>query len=572
MGNWKKTAISLLSAGVILSIIIGSGQQVMAQNNSNTSYEGLSFSGESNVPLAKPRWTTDIGKPLNELSLVPNVVTGNSSLFYVKDGVLIAKSVTSGTTLWSYGSKLQTNSVHLYGDFLYAYTADGSIYRVAAATGKGTRIYQVKAKPQQGQSAILDLSVDGTAIYLSSAAGLISIHSSTGKENWRTAGLSFPQMPQRVGHTLLVGAVESGAITVNTFYAIDAATGKTLWRLQGSHTGPLKVDGNKLYFLDDWPKNDTSKYFVDIDVVDLTTGKITASKSFFPLEEGKDPMYQYPERVIMDQNDVYAVVGGAGIYKTNFDADISVIKPTLIYDSGKWIAGPYNGKMFFKDEENMGIHGRKIGDNTDVGYAGLDNPVSRMDIINSGMYVGQTDGDIFAFNVTTGKPLFRYKTAARNYGAFQIVGNTLLAQAEGKVYAFDVPAELRKPIGADSGAFSKASAKLTIDGKVRQFEPSMMTSANRMFVPLRFLTEAIGAKVNYNKQNKQTTVTYGDRIFALSEGASYAVVGGKQIPLTFAPATINNALYIPVKDIGDLLGIGVTWNTGARTVEVTTKP
>ncbi|MNG08756.1 PQQ enzyme repeat protein [compost metagenome] len=150
------------------------------------------------------------------------------------------------------------------------------------------------------------------------------------------------------------------------------------------------------------------------------------------------------------------------------------------------MAGPYNGKLLFENPEKMGLHARKLFDNASVGYEGINNPISRLDMIDSGLYVGQTDGVIYALNVATGKAIFRYDTGARNYGAFQTAGHTLLVQAEGKLYGFLLPAELAKPLSAQSAAadsFAKAKAKLSIDGEDRAFEPGMMTSANRMFVP-----------------------------------------------------------------------------------------
>ncbi|MFC5649775.1 stalk domain-containing protein [Paenibacillus solisilvae] len=572
--RWKKAAaLRLLSAGVLITFA-GTAQHAGAQvNTSLSSYDGVSFSSESNVPLAKPRWTSDIGQALNEIGQQPSVVVDSGSLYYVKNGSLIAQQSATGKILWSFGSKLNANAVKRDGTILYVYSSDGSVYRVSAATGKGSRIYQVKGQPQQGQPLISNLMVDGASLYLTSTLGLIAVNSTTGKENWKNTSATYYQQIERVGSVILAGTFESGAITVSTAYAIDAQSGKTLWRLAGSHEGPLKIDGNKLYFQNTWPKNDGSKFVVDIDEVDLATGKITAGKSFIPVLEGIDPITQYPQKVIMDGHDVYASIPGRGLLKFNYDADPSALNPELLDDSVKWIAGPYNGKLFFKSGDNQGFYARKVVDHMRVDYTGLDNPVSRLDLIDSGLYAGQTDGDIFAYNVVTSKALFRFKTSARNYGPFQVSGNTLIAQADGKLYAFGLPAELRKPAAADnaSGTYSKASAKLTINGVERKFEPGMMTTNNRMFVPLRFLTEAIGAKAAYHAQTKQTTVTYGERIFTIGEGAPYAEAAGKQTPLTYAPAMINGSLYVPIRDFGTLLGVEITWNTGSRTVAVVTK-
>ncbi|WP_116233699.1 copper amine oxidase N-terminal domain-containing protein [Paenibacillus sp. VMFN-D1] len=88
-------------------------------------------------------------------------------------------------------------------------------------------------------------------------------------------------------------------------------------------------------------------------------------------------------------------------------------------------------------------------------------------------------------------------------------------------------------------------------------------------MPFRSLTEALGAKVVYDAKTKRTTVTYGTRVFSITDGSPFALTDGKQAALSYSPATLNGSLYVPIKDFGDLLGVQVKWNAGTRTVEVT---
>ncbi|MBB6669866.1 outer membrane protein assembly factor BamB family protein [Cohnella nanjingensis] len=547
-GGWEETAAFAQSAGP------------------NASYEmpGAGFVNPNPVPSAQPKWTADLDAPL--VDAPAGLATGNGNVYYLNDGKLIAKQAASGKTLWSYAAKLQGGQIAMAGGFLYVSGQEGSVYRVEEKTGSGKRVYQAK-----GEKTAPALSVDGGTLYVLAGGTLLSVNLATGKENWRNTDAKT--LPTKIGNTLLAGAVESGALTVMTYYAIDPVTGKSLWRLEGDHTGPLKVDGDKLYFRDLWPHNDQTETLADIDEVDLKTGKITATKSFVPVKEGEDPLYQHASKVVMEGSDIYVVTSDRGVFKYNYDSDPAVVQPEVIQNNGMFIAGPYNGKLYFRNGDNRGIEARKIVDKSQVYYEGLNNPVSRLDLIDAGMYVGQTDGQIFALNVATGKALFRFQTSAESYGPFQVEEGTLLAQAGGKLYAFALPAELQKPAsgGTTAGSFVKADAKLTIDGQARAFSPSMMTTNNRMFVPFRSLTEALGAKVGYDGATKRTTVTYGDRSFQIADGAPYAVVGGKQNPLSYAPVTLSGSLYVPIKDFGDLLGVSVVWNGGSRTVEVKTK-
>ncbi|SDX62410.1 PQQ-binding-like beta-propeller repeat protein [Paenibacillus sp. CF384] len=568
MKSWKHTTLTLVAAGLLMSGTAAATASAQTNPDPNTSYDGQTMPAVSNkVPFAKPIWTIELDKPTIENSYQAPIVIENSIFFTIKGGVLQARTIQTGKLLWSYGTKLQAGAIQLLNGSLYVSGQDGSVYQVAAQTGTAKRIYQANKK-----STFSQFKVEGNTLYFASSLGLVSVNLATGHERWRNTDVN--SIPVKVGGKLLVLAMESGAITVTTTYAIDEATGKTIWRLAGSHSNVLKVDGEKLYFVNDWPKSDTTKFLVDLDVVDLQTGSVIETKSFVPVKQGEDPMYQYASKLVIEGNDVYVSTKDHQLYHYNLNADPSVVKPEIIQDDGTWIAGPYNGKLIYKNGDNIGLHARKIVDHTPVFYQGLDNPASRVDLIDSGLYVGQTDGEVYALNVATGKALSRYQTSARSFGPFQVEGDKLLVQAEGKLYAFTLPAELRKPIsgtGLGTGAFSKAAASLSIDGQLKKFEPSMMTTGNRMLVPLRFLVGEIGATTSYNTQTKQTTVTRGDRSIILAEGAPFATVGSRQTPLSFAPVILGGSLYIPVSDIGKLLGVEVKWNGGTRTVEVSTE-
>ncbi|MEC0238333.1 PQQ-binding-like beta-propeller repeat protein [Paenibacillus dokdonensis] len=567
MRKWTMAAAGLLLAGTLGSVWTGSPASAQTSGpNASYSSPGSDFYSTNPVTLAKPKWTAILDAPKNSSASNPSAVTaGQGRVYYIAGGKLIAKAVATGKTLWSFGTGLgDATLAGTDGTKLYVGAKDGSVYRVDAATGKGARIYRAPS----GQAP--SIFVDGGSLYVFAGGSLISVDLATGKEKWRNQ--DGKSLPQRVGGTLLSGAVESGAITVYTTYAIDPATGKTLWRLSGDHSGLLQAEGDKLYFQDQWPNADYVETSANIDEVDLKTGKITASKKLVAMKANGSPVYP-PSKVVMDGNDVYAAVAREGVYRFNYDADPAVVKPELIADRGEFIAGPYNGKLFFLNDDNRGIHARKVVDRSQVYYNGPDNPATRIDMIESGLYVGQSDGTVYALNVSTGNAVFRAQTAARSYGAFQIESGMLLVQAEGQLYAYPLPSELMKPVstGSAAGAFVKSDAKVTLDGKALALPAGtgVMTTDNRMFIPFRSLTEALGAKIAYDVQTKRTTVTYGSRVFSIADGSPFALIDGKQVALTYSPATLSGSLYVPIKDFGDLLGVQVKWNGVTRTVEVT---
>ncbi|WP_127530442.1 stalk domain-containing protein [Paenibacillus kobensis] len=574
--RWHKTALSMMAAGFALVCMTASIAGAEGKSGTNASYSSWTdFSTWNRVPIAKPVWSADIGQPNADVYAYPAITTTGNTVLYVKQGVLTARSANTGKMLWTYGKKLRPDTILTAGAYAYLYDNEGAIYRVSLKTGRGERFFQLTDSVSKGRKGItgLSLSTEDNALYAASAGTLVSIRLTDGKLNWRNDGLETPTPPQRVGDVLLFDTDESGAITVGTTYAIDPSTGKTKWRLAGSHSKLLHADGGELYFQDQWPNPDGGGS-VKLDVASITTGEIVRTLTFPALMDDRTHQYTLFDKIAIDGDDLYIGTNGKGVYRYNLHADPLYAKPALISDYGSWIAGPYNGKLIFSNTGRLGIHAIKWFDSAQVEYEGVNNPISQLDMIDSGLYVGQTDGSVYALNVTTGKALFRYDTGARNYGAFQTTGSTLLVQAEGKLYGFQLPSELVKPISADSAAadsFAKTKAKLSIDGVERAVEPGMMTSANRMFVPFQSLTEAVGAEVTFDAATNQATVTYNNRVFSITQGKSFAITADGQQQLSFPPVTLNGNLYVPLKDFGQLLGIQVEWNASSHTVEIKTK-
>ncbi|MBD3918508.1 PQQ-binding-like beta-propeller repeat protein [Paenibacillus sp. PR3] len=576
--KWTSSTAGCLAIGLAISGLLSGSVSAQGSAGVNASYSYATISSKKNIPLATPIWSAELELPSSDAFNWPDVEAANGNVFYVKSGVLYATSVSSGKKLWSFGKKLQINSIAAYGNYVYAFEEGGVVYRVDAKTGKGAKLFQLRDAKGTVSQSINEISVSETegVLYVLSSNTVAAVQLSDGKLKWRNDDFYYTSVPKLVNGKLLMYTTESGAIMVGTTYAIDPKTGKTLWRLGGSHSKLLGADGDRLYYEDQWPNiDDTEASIAKLDIVSLETGEVVESKTYPSPQLSTGAYVPRSNQLLIDGDNLFIGAGGNGIYRYGVHADPKTSKPAYISANGSWIAGPYNGKLYFQDSTFQGLFAVKQLENSYVSYYGVDNPISRLDLIDSGMYIGQTDGSVLAYNVKTSKSVFRYETDARNYGPFQTIGNKLIVQADNKLYAFNLSSELTQPI-TDSDAvadgYAKASAKLSVNGEVREFNPNMMSAANRMFVPLRFLTETLGAKVVYDSKTKSSTVTYEGRAFTITEGKSYAVIAGKQQDLSFAPVTLNGSLYVPVKDIGELLGISVSWNASSRTVEVVTNP
>jgi hypothetical protein len=112
--------------------------------------------------------------------------------------------------------------------------------------------------------------------------------------------------------------------------------------------------------------------------------------------------------------------------------------------------------------------------------------------------------------------------------------------------------------------------KLVVDGKDITNAAAPIIKDNRTLVPIRFVSEEIGAEVlwdevnrtvSVHKENKSVFLKIDSRIVQYNNGESYQISD-------VAPTIINNRTYVPLRLISNALGIGIEWVEETRTVKV----
>jgi hypothetical protein len=110
--------------------------------------------------------------------------------------------------------------------------------------------------------------------------------------------------------------------------------------------------------------------------------------------------------------------------------------------------------------------------------------------------------------------------------------------------------------------------RLMIDGKIIQTDVPPLLVENRTMVPVRVITEGLGATVTWNEATNQVTVTDGDKSVVLTIGKADAMVNGKPVHLDTPALIQNNRTFVPLRFIGDALNTAVGWQAQTNTVIV----
>ncbi|KNY25656.1 stalk domain-containing protein [Pseudobacteroides cellulosolvens] len=95
----------------------------------------------------------------------------------------------------------------------------------------------------------------------------------------------------------------------------------------------------------------------------------------------------------------------------------------------------------------------------------------------------------------------------------------------------------------------------------------------RTFLPIRYITEAIGAKVDWNSRERKTTIDIGDKKVELWVGKNLALVNGNTITIDstsreVVPFISNNRTYLPIRFVSECLGFKVNWRPELKEIEI----
>ncbi|HHY22163.1 MAG TPA: L,D-transpeptidase family protein [Bacilli bacterium] len=109
--------------------------------------------------------------------------------------------------------------------------------------------------------------------------------------------------------------------------------------------------------------------------------------------------------------------------------------------------------------------------------------------------------------------------------------------------------------------------EVIMNGKVIQVPQTPYLENGSLFIPLRSISEALGATVQFNKG--QIVVTKENKKVSLQVHSKKATINGKTTTLSSAPRIINGSTMVPARVVSEGLGAQVHWNGQKRQVEIT---
>lgn len=105
-----------------------------------------------------------------------------------------------------------------------------------------------------------------------------------------------------------------------------------------------------------------------------------------------------------------------------------------------------------------------------------------------------------------------------------------------------------------------------VNGKATTLEQGALVKNGRTLVPLRFITEAMGAKLDWVAKTNTANLSLAGNEISLSTGKPVAKVNGYDVTLDAPAAIVNGKTVVPLRFIADSFGAATAWDAKAKKV------
>ncbi|RUT40226.1 hypothetical protein EJP82_25455 [Paenibacillus anaericanus] len=110
-----------------------------------------------------------------------------------------------------------------------------------------------------------------------------------------------------------------------------------------------------------------------------------------------------------------------------------------------------------------------------------------------------------------------------------------------------------------------------LNGEIVKFQVPPIQKNGSVLVPFRAIFEALGLKVDWDPKMQTITGSKPGTLIKLKVGSTTAEINGNQIKLTVAPSTIKGSTYVPLRFIGEAVDAKVNWLAKIQAATIYTK-
>jgi outer membrane protein assembly factor BamB len=453
--------------------------------------------------IAQTGSTTEIIKPpvqtvwielVGATKSYPAVV--GEKLFIGTTWGLVCYNAKWGTKIWQFISKdFHHSSPAIYEGLVYA-GAQNFMYCVDSRTG-GLKWKFETPKDSANSSPI----AHNGRIYFASGKRLYSLDAQNGKNLW---SIGFPE---NITRPVAIAGERFFVVAGDRIYGFDLAKHTKIWEFQVSNIVKYGITATQQHVY----------VSVDRDLykIDARNGKIVW-KTFFP-------------GIALNPVSVF----GNEIYAS--------------YDIYFYSINQSNGRIKWQFEAGFTVESAPV-------------------ISERYIWIGSDDFNIYCLDRLTGKRLYFAVAGSTSY--YMTTGNQYLYSLSvyGELFCF-MPSEQRKKETITIELWiGKSYARL--NGQFTGIDTAPFIQDGSTMVPIRSIADFLKADLRWIAEEKRIVYSIETRLIQLWVGKIEANVNGKPVKMTVAPVIVNGRTYIPLRFVSENLGARVNWDSQEKKITI----
>lgn len=113
--------------------------------------------------------------------------------------------------------------------------------------------------------------------------------------------------------------------------------------------------------------------------------------------------------------------------------------------------------------------------------------------------------------------------------------------------------------------------KITLDGKEIKSDVSAYIENDRTLVPIRFISEQLGYEVKWNDETRVVNILDKNKTIKLKIDSKDIKVNGKDLKMDVAPVIKRDRTFVPLRFVAEHMGLKVDWDATSYTVILQTQ-
>jgi hypothetical protein len=117
-----------------------------------------------------------------------------------------------------------------------------------------------------------------------------------------------------------------------------------------------------------------------------------------------------------------------------------------------------------------------------------------------------------------------------------------------------------------TSAVSQATVRVFVDGEQIAFDQTPVVIGGRVLVPLRGVFEKLGATVEWEPSTRTVLAVRSGTVVELRIGSRIARVNDRPVTLDVPAMIVAGRTLVPLRFVSEAMGAGVEWRQATRTV------